>query len=272
MPSPEITAEVERLWQMPRHVETVTWLAGGDMSLADGPSFAAQFRSIVLDEAYAFPLREGRRPVIVDGGANVGLACRWWLSQWPEATIVALEPDPRIFDLLSANLAGAGPAVDLRRCALAGRQGTASFAQIGADAGRLADDDDVAAQLSVETLTLSSLLAEHERIDLVKLDIEGAEVEVLHEAEPLLGRVDRLFVEYHSRQGRRQYLGALLALLRRAGYRYYLETSRRSQRPFFGVSSEVGFDLLVDIWASREDDAGPRAGGREHRVYVEGSA
>ncbi|MFZ1992599.1 MAG: FkbM family methyltransferase, partial [Solirubrobacteraceae bacterium] len=50
----------------------------------------------------------------------------------------------------------------------------------------------------VRTITLSSLLAPLDRVDLIDLDIQGAEVEVLAEAAPALGHVRRVHVETHS--------------------------------------------------------------------------
>jgi FkbM family methyltransferase len=50
----------------------------------------------------------------------------------------------------------------------------------------------------VRTVTLSSLLESLDRVDLIDLDIQGAELEVLTEASPALGRVRRIHVETHS--------------------------------------------------------------------------
>ncbi|KSW30065.1 FkbM family methyltransferase [Cellulomonas sp. B6] len=248
--TPEMQAELDRLWAMPRGEVTSTDIAG-DIRLADGPSFVSQFRAIVTDEIYAFEKPGDDPPVIVDCGANIGLATRWWLSRWPDARIEAFEPDPDVFAILQANLAGVPDTVRLHQVALAAEAGTATFDRLGSDAGRLDDRAQGPTATTVPTVTLSSVLADLEHVDLLKIDIEGAEVEVLHEAEHLLGRVDRVFVEYHSRVGERQQLGNLLNLLRRAGFRYYMEVPRTSQRPFVSVSQEVDMDVLVEIWAHR---------------------
>jgi FkbM family methyltransferase len=50
----------------------------------------------------------------------------------------------------------------------------------------------------VATVTLTSLLEPLERVDLIDIDIQGAELEVVTEAAPLLGRVRRIYVETHS--------------------------------------------------------------------------
>jgi FkbM family methyltransferase len=52
----------------------------------------------------------------------------------------------------------------------------------------------------VRTVTLSSLLRPLDRVDLIDLDIQGAELEVLSEAAPALGQVRRIHVETHSEE------------------------------------------------------------------------
>ena len=55
-----------------------------------------------------------------------------------------------------------------------------------------------AAVQAVATVTLSSLLQPLERVDVIDVDIQGAELEVLREAAAVLGRVRRIYVETHS--------------------------------------------------------------------------
>jgi FkbM family methyltransferase len=50
----------------------------------------------------------------------------------------------------------------------------------------------------VETVTLSSLVEPLDSVDLIDMDVQGAELEVLREAAPLFGRVRRIYVETHS--------------------------------------------------------------------------
>lgn len=57
-----------------------------------------------------------------------------------------------------------------------------------------------ASLIEVRTVTLTSLLKPLDHVDLIDLDIQGAELEVLDEAAPALGRVRRIHVETHSRE------------------------------------------------------------------------
>jgi hypothetical protein len=61
--------------------------------------------------------------------------------------------------------------------------------------------DDVGADapvLAVETIMLSDLLRRLRQVDLIDMDIQGAELEVLSEAEPQLARARRVYIETHS--------------------------------------------------------------------------
>lgn len=98
---------------------------------------------------------------------------------------------------------------------------------------------------------MSSTLSRLERVDLLKLDIEGAETAVLLEAERDLARVDRIMVEYHSFVDRPQALDELPALLRRQSFRVYIETQTRAVRPFLGIQNDRGIDNRCDIYAWR---------------------
>jgi FkbM family methyltransferase len=55
---------------------------------------------------YQAILASKKRPVIIDAGANIGAASLWFSKVFPEATIVAVEPDPANVALLRMNVSG----------------------------------------------------------------------------------------------------------------------------------------------------------------------
>jgi FkbM family methyltransferase len=57
-----------------------------------------------LDDSYRAMVAGGGRPLIIDCGANIGLASLWLARRFPEAEIVAIEPDLENFELLRRNL------------------------------------------------------------------------------------------------------------------------------------------------------------------------
>lgn len=243
-------AELARLKEAPPGVPTETSLLDPPLRLMDGPSFASQYEQIFIEEAYDFPF-EGSSPTIIDGGANVGVAAIWWSARWPQAKILAVEPDPLVFEALRWNTRHHRN-IQLVCAALGSDETGSVFLSEGSDAGRLGEPSDAFGKpILVGTLRLSSILAGFSSVDLLKLDIEGAETAVLAEAESHLDVVDRIFVEYHSIEGREQVLDELLLLLKRRGFRYYLESSVSSMRPFKGVHAERGIDAQCDVFAWR---------------------
>src|ERR1700730_7986688 len=53
---------------------------------------------------YADILSNGQRPIIIDAGANIGLATLWFKAQYPKATVIAIEPDTENFAVLKENV------------------------------------------------------------------------------------------------------------------------------------------------------------------------
>ena len=247
----ELRDELARLSARPQGAETSTELVDPPMRIADGPSFVSQYKEIFISEAYDFPF-EGTSPTIIDGGANIGTAVIWWRTRWPDARILAFEPDPKLFELLRWNTR-CYSGLEIHQCALYTQDDDILFSSEGTDAGHIyTDDNSVNGDLIwVKAIRLSLVLRTVGKVHLLKLDIEGAELEVLREAEPLLKNVERIFVEYHSFEGRNQNFGDLLTLLQNNSYRYYVTSEASSMRPFKGVSVNRGLDLQCNVFAWR---------------------
>ena len=58
-----------------------------------------------IASCYHSILKSGRTPVIIDGGANIGASALWFTRQYPDARVVAVEPDTDNFRLLKFNTA-----------------------------------------------------------------------------------------------------------------------------------------------------------------------
>lgn len=251
--SPRREAELERLRRAPRYVPTTTTVLGPELITPDGPSFRSAYRAIFEQELYAFECDEPQ-PLIIDGGGNVGLAAIYFRLRFPRCRLVVFEPDPELFRCCESNLRSFGMEenVDLRRAALWSSDGTLTFHREGADGGSLTNASASRGQVTVRTQRLSEVLASLPgRVALLKLDIEGAETEVLRECRGELGRVDRLFVEYHSLLGREQTLDEVLAILRAAGLRVHAVPENHARRPFIDRPAAGGMDFQINIFAYR---------------------
>jgi hypothetical protein len=90
-------------------------------------------------------------------------------------------------------------------------------------------------------------------VDFLKIDIEGAEWEVLEDCAGQLQQVENLFVEYHSAPGKKQYLPELLAVLERAGFRLYIKEAWNNRPvPFVPLHYRPFWDLQLNIYAYRK--------------------
>jgi FkbM family methyltransferase len=226
-------------------------IAIGDLRLkvTDGANAFMQYKDEFVRRNYAFSATRPD-PVVIDGGANIGLFSIATLRDHPRARITAFEPDPRVFRLLQHNLAANGGAsVTVVNAALGASEGEMEFSPDGQAGGALTVG---AGTMRVRVERLSSYLATD--VDFLKLNIEGAELDVLNEAAASgrLSRVRAMVIEYHGWPGGDQRLGPLLSLLDAQGFRYLLHdmdeiTNPLTKPPFRSPGNRPWF-ALVYAW------------------------
>jgi FkbM family methyltransferase len=233
---------------LPRRQSTTTSLLGAPLEIADAASFLWTIPDVIERGIHAFP-SSSPAPVIIDGGANVGLASLFFKQLYPASHIDAFEPDPVVYGMLRRNLAAWGyPDVVCHCSALWSSEGGADFWTEGADAGRIVQGCD-ARNTRIHTVRLSSYITGP--IDMLKLDIEGAEVEVLTECADRLHLVRCLYVGYHSFRDRPQQLDVLFALLKSAGFRVYIDAGKREPRPLVSRDDYLDMDAQFSVFGYR---------------------
>jgi FkbM family methyltransferase len=167
--------------------------------LRRGTTDALVFRQLLIGDELGFSLAGAPRRII-DGGANIGLASRAFAARWPEASIVAVELEAGNVRMAQRNT-GAVPTITVMHGALWSEVGTVQVAgEAGQEYGFRASAAPVVGT-GVPAMTIESLL-DHlgwATVDVVKLDIEGAEREVLSTGARWLPRVRHLVVELHER-------------------------------------------------------------------------
>ena len=152
---------------------------------------------VLLDGLYDIPELHDVE-VIVDIGSHIGTSIVFFRTRHPGAHIHGFEPDPRSFATLQANVGGL-PGVTIDPRAVTGADGSATF---------FSDENSLASSLvagagarravPIETVSLDGLMDELglDHIDLLKLDVEGAEYDVLSQTTRL-DRVRAIAGELH---------------------------------------------------------------------------
>ncbi|MEW6269539.1 MAG: FkbM family methyltransferase [Thermodesulfobacteriota bacterium] len=172
--------------------------------LRPGTTDALVFESNLAREAYACVRGTIEPQLIVDAGANVGFASAYFLSRFPNARVLALEPEPANLALATRNLAPYGPRVTLLPYAL-WHERTVLRVCAGPreDSARVEPGDGSGdGCVSIDPSSLLELVGAS-RIDLFKIDIEGAEVELFrHAPERWIEKTDIIVMEIHGRRAR----------------------------------------------------------------------
>jgi hypothetical protein len=89
-------------------------------------------------------------------------------------------------------------------------------------------------------------------IDFLKIDIEGAEFEVLNDSIDMLHNVKNIFIEFHSFVGQEQKLPEILNVLKIAGFRLHISAPGLvSTSPLFELQQYAGMDNQINIYGFR---------------------
>jgi FkbM family methyltransferase len=257
----------ERAWRRAWHqAETTPRFTPGtirmldyDIRYSDLLSFCPQWQDIFVKRVLAFE-SASPSPRILDCGANVGLASLFFSRLYPAARITAFEADPSLFQMLDANLkANGAAAVETRHAAIWTSTGTLTFRCEGSDSGMV---DSLPGAVDGASTTVPSLrlrdLLEEEPVDLMKLDIEGAEDVVLADCEPMLHRVEALVMDLHEFDAATRQAPRVLERLTRAGFTYavddfvalpWREPRSGAESPFPGRALQ--WAMTVRAWRPR---------------------
>ncbi|TPK92602.1 FkbM family methyltransferase [Mesorhizobium sp. B2-4-17] len=139
--------------------------------------------------------KKGFIPVVVDAGANVGYSSIFLRNQHPDAIVMAIEPDPQAFETLVSNCAGLEQIIPIYG-ALWSHDGEVELVNSNSPSWARAVSDGQ----GVPSITLDSLLAKLPKTKLLvlKMDIEGAELEAMRECGKVLKDVPCIIVEPHD--------------------------------------------------------------------------
>jgi FkbM family methyltransferase len=242
------------LWkisQLPRYQIFQSEILGKPIKIIDSASFTFMYDEIFNSEIYKFTC-DHDRPLIIDCGANIGLSIIYFKQLFPKAKILAFEPDRKAIASLRFNIESFGFSdVQVLERAVWNEETTLEFLAEGADGGRIvAIENQNFSKHIVETVRLRDYL--QEQVDFLKIDIEGAETEVILDCRDLLKNIRNLFIEYHSFVERPQTLHVITSVLAEAGFRIHIHPPVISPHPFVSRNVHMGMDMQLNIFAFRD--------------------
>ena len=227
-------------------------LLGYKISFMSKKDFLYLFYEVFVGASYFFQA-DDTHPLIFDCGSNIGMSVLFFKKLYPNARIVAFEPDPFTFETLRRNVDENHLSdIDLHQIALSNRVGEIELFR------------DASSKIS--SLKMSTLRKRHSgpsvivparclsefissEIDLLKIDIEGAEDAVMGNLanSGKLRQAKRLHLEYHHHiDASVDKLSSMLRLIEDNGFGYQLRCSDNRAWP-----SEASFQD-VSIYCYRK--------------------
>jgi len=187
------------------------------------------YREIFVRQHYYFRA-ETEAPLVLDCGANIGVASLYFKWLYPGSRVKAFEPDPSTFQLLHKNVTDNGLDIETYNCALWDSVTDLDFfvdprdpgsALMSVHGSRLRGE-----RIKVSAKRLSGFI--DESVDFLKIDIEGSEHRVLKDLVDTgkITLIRQMVVEYHHRIGQQKScLGAFLSMLEHSGFEYQIHAA-----------------------------------------------
>jgi FkbM family methyltransferase len=215
-------------------------------------SFINTYNEIIKRGIYSFKPK-GTNPIIIDCGSNMGLSLLYFCRNYPGCTVYGFEPDDSVYYTLVKNIENFNMnQVILTKKAVWVSDGNLDFYTDKGMGGRIGVEYENQVPSKVETVRLRDFISD-KTIDLLKMDIEGAEFKVLQDCEPYLVNIANIFVEYHSMYNEVQKLDELLLILKRNNFRYHLSQSFSRKRPFVDKNLVCErYDMAINVFAYKE--------------------
>jgi len=243
----KINLELYRLQNLPRSKIGITNILGKPFKFHDGASFVVTYNELFKDGIYEFK-PSGVANKILDCGANMGLSVIYFALKYPHHQIIAFEPEKLVFDILKENVESFGlKNVELHQKAVWIKNDKLEFFTDGGMGGRVNNRYPNQIPTIIEAVPLLDYFKED--IDFLKIDIEGAEDEVLKYCGENLRKAKNIFFEYHNDVTKKQTLHELLALVTELGFHYYIKESFTRSKPFVDENLMCEeYDMAINVF------------------------
>lgn len=165
------------------------------------------YEQIFINRDYNFSITK-EPEIIIDAGANIGLASIYFANQYPNSQVIAIEPELSNFKLLEVNVSPYKNVIPLQ-AALWHRNeeinlidpGLGEWAFMTESKNEELQSEENIVRNTVQAITVDRIIDQFNlnRIDILKIDIEGAEKEVFTNPSSWIHKVDTMIVELHER-------------------------------------------------------------------------
>jgi FkbM family methyltransferase len=209
-------------------------LPGYELSYPDDKTFKGLFDQIFIWQEYAFET-DSETPLIIDCGSNIGLSIIFFKREYPRSRIIGFEPDAESFGFLKDNIERNNLSnIEIHNSAVYDVAGMIDFYSdldrksfVGMSVTKRLTEKNL--RLKV-TKVPSVLLSEYfsQPVDLLKMDIEGAELKVIRELhdKQKLCFVKQMFIEYHyNTTNPDNSLGELLGIMELEDFQYIIHSA-----------------------------------------------
>ncbi len=207
------------------------------------------YNEIFGKEIYRFTANKSN-PLIIDCGSNIGLSVIYFGLCYPLSKIIAFEPDQKNFELLKLNIEHHRlKNIELNNTAVWNKDEEIFFESNGSEASHIGK---IGLGYKVKAISLNTMLTQLDSIDFLKIDIEGAELEVIKDCEENLAKVEHLFLEYHGRAHETNKLTEMLLVLQRSKFKVYVRNAADNlQFPFVQKSTNTIYDVQLNLFCYR---------------------
>jgi FkbM family methyltransferase len=208
-------------------------------------------KEIFINKIYKIELEHN--PYIIDCGANIGLTSIYLKELYPSAKIIAFEPDPKNYELLIKNIESFNlNNVIPRKEAVWVENTKLKFSGEGTMGSKLEFNTHKNDVYDINAIRLRDII--NTKISFLKLDIEGAEYEVIKDIAPYLNQVRNLFIEYHGKFDETDKLTEIFTILNENGFSFYIkEAADIYKSPFMAnqTNIESPFNVQLNIFCFR---------------------
>lgn len=248
---PKSLAEIfAGLRKQPPYTKTTVDVNGVQFITPDARTLPALYEDLFTREMFHFDCADPE-PLFLDCGANIGMVTIYLKQRFPKSRIIAFEPDDDCFEALTTNCAGLEN-VECKKTALWNRDGMIDFNAVGGEGGMIQElvaADPAVKRVTVPCVRLYDFL--DQPVAFLKMDVEGAEFEILRDCKSRLRNVERIFVEYHSFADSPQKLTEFIDILESEGFRLHIQAPDYARRPFEELPVFNHKDLRLNIFAMR---------------------